>query len=257
MPGYNNWVVGGITVPHVREVSHNTQEGIIELQCSAISENILPGDSDVRDEIAYFQALSSQFITNEPLLNGGSKLQIGTGQFIVVTDGNDSWNKCALGRIEIKEDSVSEKRIDYALKIHYEMEGAGAIYIYLADKGYCGDFSNIVCYQASTKAGSVCTTCTNWGWLEITELADVARVELYGCAYRSYDVTPAWIECNGDRQYWSYNAEGDLDIGFEKLVWDLDIPVKVIELQTSNHVSPFTSGNGLGAWVQWIKVIFD
>lgn len=256
MTEYESWVVGGKTVPHVREVDKNPDEGIITLSCSALNWNIATGDSDVRDEIAYFEAMTSQYINNNPLLNGGTDLQIGNGQIITVTDGKDTWNTCALKQIEIKEDQASKNRIDYDLIIYYEIEGSGGNYIYLADNGYNGDYTNIVCYQASTKAGSPCTTCTNFGWLEITETSNVRRVEIYGSAYRSYDASLAWIECNGDRQYWAYNVEGDLPAGFEKLVWDIT-PGKTITLQTSNHVSPFTTTNGLGCWLQWIKVIYE
>jgi hypothetical protein len=256
MTQYESWVVGGKTVPHVREVVKNPSEGKITLSCSALNWNELTGDDDPRDEIAYFEAMTSQYINNNPLLNGGTDLQIGNGQFITVTDGYTTWSTCALAEIEIKEDNASEKRIDYDLNIYYEIEGSGGSYIYLADDGYSNDFTNMVCYQASTKAGSPCTTCTNFGWLEITETVNVRRVEIYGSAYRSYNAGLAWIECNGSRQYWNYNAEGDLPVGFEKLVWDIT-PGKTITLQTSNHVSPFTTTDGLGCWLQWIKVIYE
>lgn len=254
---YDTWQINSTTIPHVRMVENNTQEGIITLQCSALKENIETGDDDPRDEISRFQALTSQYINNTPLINGGSKLQIGNGEYVTLTDGVDTWSKCALSRVVINEDHSSDKRIDYTLIVYYEMEGNDGSYIYLADGGYCGDFTNIVCYRDSTKAGSPCTGCTDFGWLEITETSNVRRVELYGTAYHSYTATPAWIECNSDRQYWSYNSSGDLPVGFEKLVFDLDTPSSTITLQTSNHVSPYTTTDGLGAWLQWIKVVYD
>lgn len=253
---YDTWMINETPIPHVRSVEINPHEGIITLECSSIEENIPTGDNDPRDEIAVFEELTSQYITNTPLLNGGSDLQIGNGKFVEVTDGMNTWDKCAINRIIIKEDNLSNKRIDYILEIYYEMIGGGGSYIYLADKGYCGDFSNIVCYRDSTKAGSPCTNCTNWGWLEITETSNVKRVEIYGNAYRSYATDLAWIECNGDTQYWSYNTEGDLPVGFEKLIWDIT-PAMVVTFQTSNHVSPFTSTDGLGCWLQYIKVYYE
>ena len=227
------------------------------MECSALKDNIVYGDDDPRDEIASFEEITSQYINNQLLLNGGSKLQIGNGEFITVTDGFETWSTCALARIEINEDNKSDKRIDYTLTIYYELPSNQGSYIYLADKGYAGDYTNISCYRSSDKSGSECTNCTNFGWLEITETQNVRRVEIYGSAYRSYNASLAWIECNTDRQYWTYNADGDLPVGFEKLVWDLDTPSTTVTLQTSNHVTPYTTTDGLGSWIQWIKVIYE
>ncbi len=70
--GYATWTIGTEVIPHVREANINTQEGTITLSCSALNWNIETGDDDPRDEIARFQALTSQYINNEPLLNGGN-----------------------------------------------------------------------------------------------------------------------------------------------------------------------------------------
>lgn len=253
---YDTWQIDSISIPHVRRVENNTREGVITLECSAVKENIAPGDDDPRDEIDRFQVLTSQYVSNTPLLNGGSKLQA-SGDYVVVTDGVDTWNKCAVSRVTITEDSVADKRIDYTITINYEMEGNKGSEVYSAENGFSGEYTNIVCYRDSTKAGSPCTDCTDFGWLEITETKNVRRVEVYGTAYHSYSANLAWIECNSQREYWTYNSEGDLKVGFEKIVFDLDTPSMTVTLQTSNHVSPYTTTDGLGAWVQWIKVYYE
>jgi len=255
---YDNWMIDAEVVPHVKKVENNTTDGVITLECVALKENIQPGDSDPRDEIARFQDMSSQYVNNTPLLNGGSKLQVGNGDYVTVTDGTDTWERCGLSRVVIGEDHGSDKRIDYTLTIYYEMEGSGTSYVYLGDEGYPADYTNIVAYRESDGSGSACTVCTDFGRLTITEESNVKRVEVYGCAYNSYTTSLATINCNDEQeQVWSYNKEGDLPIGLERISWDLETPTTTIVLQTSLHTNPFTGINGLGCWLQWIKVYYE
>ena len=257
MVDYDNWAIGTEVIPHVREAKINTQDGIITLECSALKDNIATGDNDPRDEITRFQNLTSQFITNTPLLNGGSKLQYGNGQTLSVTDGTDTYDKCCLARVEINEDHTSTKRIDYTLTINYEMSSTGGSYVY-TPRFNKADYTNIVYYyfydpgppEVKT-AGTDELNGTELGWMEITETQNVVRVEVYGCGCE----LPATIYVNDVPQNWHYGEVIGTPYAddTEKLTWDLATPTTTITIKTSIH----TSEDNHGAWLQWIKVYYE
>lgn len=254
MSQYATWTVGGVTVPHVREVNKNQKEGIITLSCSALRDNLLTGDDDPRDEIARFEALTSQYINNEPLLNGGTKLQIGNGQIITVTDSYDTWTRCALESVEIKEDNKSEKRIDYDLIIHYELDNPGGSYVYTPSYD---DYANIDYYYFYDPGPPEVKTedtgdlnGTEIGWMQITETKNVSRVEVYGCGCE----LPATITVNDVPQLWHYGEVSGTPFatGAEKLTWDLVTPTTVVTVKSFH-----TLAENHGSWPMWIRVIYE
>jgi hypothetical protein len=263
MVDYDNWAIGTEVIPHVREAKINTQDGIITLECSALKDNIATGDNDPRDEITRFQNLTSQFITNTPLLNGGSKLQYGNGQTLSVTDGTDTYDKCCLARVEINEDHTSTKRIDYTLTINYEMSSTGGSYVY-TPRFNKADYTNIVYYyfydpgppEVFSNTGSGDLHGTEIGWMQITETQNVVRVEVYGCGC---DVPGSKIYVNDVERIWHYGEVLDTPYadGTEKLTWDLATPTTTITIKTTHHEGPPTYTPNYGAWLQWIKVYYE
>jgi hypothetical protein len=262
MTGYETWSIGGVSVPHVQTVAHDPKEGIITLSCSALNWNQLEGDTDPRDEIARFEALSTQYINNNKLLNGGSQLIIGNGQYVAVTDGTDTWDTCALERVNINEDNTSEKRIDYELIVHYELPQAEVVSVYtppFTNPAY----TNMEYYYFYDPGPPEVKTAdtgalngTELGWMQITETANVKRVEVYGCGC---DVPGSKIYVNGVEQIWHYGEDPSnpvgLSTGTEKFTWDLATPTNIITIKTTIHTS--SAGENYGAWLQWIKLIFD
>lgn len=259
---YNNWSVGGVSVPHVRTMKNDVKSAKITLSCSALDFNILSGDTDPRDEIARFEALVCQYITNNTLLNGGTKLQIGSGDYITVTDGTDTWTKCALEEIQISEDKKSLTRIDYDLVISYEKAAtSGGSVVYVPPYN---EYDNIDMYMSSDKAAWDCAynNCSEIGYMQIVEQTNVKRVEIYGSACCGSEEFPNWIEMNGERVYWHYCQDvtwvgNELPFGWEKIIWNLDTPTDTIELQTSNHVSPAADlEDNLGCWLQYVRLVY-
>lgn len=253
---YDGWVVGGKTVPHVREAKIDQKEHTITLSCSAIKENIATGDNDVRDEIADFQAMSSQYINNEPLLNGGTKLQVGNGSIITVTDDTNTWTRCALEPIQINEDSKSVKRDDYDLVIHYEAPNPGGSFVYTPDYD---EYSNVDYYfwynpvtQEKTAWGGQ-NVGTELGYMEITEAQNVIRVEVYGCGDGVGD--DYYIECNGEKQYWHYGETIEDNVPLlEKFVFNLDTPTTTVILNSGMHVE---GGDNFGCYLAWVRVVYE
>jgi hypothetical protein len=255
---YDAWTLGGITVPHVREVNNNTKEGIITLSCSALNTNILTGDTDVRDEIARFQALTSQYVNNDSLLNGGSKLQP-SGDIITVTDGTDTYTRCAVERVEIKENHKSVKRIDYDIIIHYQLTGKGASIVYTAPYNKAEYSSTVEYYYFYDPATGIKTSGesegdlngTEIGWMQITlpSGTNVKKVTIRGCGCE----LPATIYVNDVGQLWHYGEvpdTGGIATGIEPLEWDLATPTNVITIHTSIH----TLADNHGAWPEYVKL---
>ena len=123
MTAYKTWTIDGNSVPWVRSVQNDQKARTITLNCSAISSD----GSEPRDEIATFEALTCDVITNTQLMNGGSVLQVCNGEAIILSDGHDSW-VAALEKVVINENKVSDKRIDYDLVLQYETVGSGVNY---------------------------------------------------------------------------------------------------------------------------------
>lgn len=260
--GYATWTIGTEVIPHVREAKINTQEGTITLSCSALNWNIETGDDDPRDEIARIQALTSQYIHNEPLLNGGTKLQIGNGQIVTVTDGTDTYTRCALEPVQIQEDHKSTKRIDYDIIIHYQLTGTGGSYVY--SPSYY-DYTNMEYYEWYYLVGETWTKAnateasgaygTEIGWMEITETLPVSKVELYGSAC----VLPATVTVTNSvegTQSWHYEHDNNTNQPFEQLTFTFpsDQDITTLTIYTSGH-DPDDDPNS-GAWIKWIRVTY-
>ena len=264
MTSYDGWIVGGVTIPHVREVNINQKEKVITLSCSALKENILTGDDDPRDEIARLEALQSQFINNDPLLNNGTKLQIGPADHIItVTDDTNTWSRCALEEIEIREDNKSTKRIDYELVIHYQTEGTGGVDVYTPDFDEYDEIDYYL-YSDQTNPGSPGENYgKELGYMVITSTSTIWKVEVLGTGDCATSSTDCWLEVNGQREYWHYTNSGDkmafptntLPIGTETLEYILDTPSSTITLQTSSHIAPDnTCDNNKGCWPTRIRL---
>lgn len=260
--GYATWTIGSEVIPHVREANINTQEGTITLSCSALNWNIETGDDDPRDEIARIQSLTSQYIHNSPLLNGGTKLQVGgISQILTVTDGTDTYTRCALEPVQIQEDHKSTKRIDYDVIIHYELPGSGGSFVYYPDYQ---DYSNIEFYMTTDKSDpGVSVYGEELGWMKITETRNIRRVETLASACVGNDTYPSTLNINGEIIPFHYSHDenfacNNLPHGFEVLSCDLDTPTPEVIIQSANHVNPFDNcDNNRGAWLKWVRLIFE
>jgi hypothetical protein len=262
MTAYETWTIGGKTISHVADVKKNQRDGIITLTCHSFLENALTGDTDPRDEIAYFEAMQTRDITNEPLLSGGSKLQ--ARNIIEVTDGHDTWTRCALEPVEISEDMLSKDVITYNLNIHYELAGTSGSIVYTPNYY---DYNNIEYYMWSDKTNPTPpheAYGNEIGWMEITEEENVKKVEMFGNGCCSTEASPVWVSVNDDKFYWHYTSNQDegegniLNYGVEKATFTIDPPTNVITITTSTHTNPATTClTNQGCWLQWVKNTFE
>lgn len=286
---YDNWTIGGVTVPHVRTVTNDQPSRTITLSCSALTENIESGEP--RDEIALFEEMSCDVITNTQLMNGGSCLQVCNGDPVIVSDGVDAW-VAALERPVINENKLSEKRIDYDLVIHYETVPRGITYTTSGDdeteeeidegtltsKRYYPPLKNISdvtnYWQYTSYTNDATGNYFQIGAMVINTTRNVSQVIIKGAAM----LTPAWIEINSDRKYWYYsnyalivsnfsNVEYPIYYGNETLTWNLTTPTTTINILTSTHVPDhwddgkgimsYDASNNHGAIIDYIEVVFE
>lgn len=261
---YDSWVIGGVTPKWIIDVdpAPNKTNGQFTLHCYADGPFDL-SSADPRTEIALFEAMQCQAATNTPLLNGGTKLQIQNGDFITVTDGITTWTKAALVDVKYNPDLMSQVRMPFDLEIMVELPGPSGSYVYTPDYS---DYTNIDYYffyeagppEVKTKLSSLpepysSVVGTEIGHMTITETQNVKRVEVYGCG----DLLPAYIECNGVRQYWHYGEDPD-GIGVpqnEKLTWDLETPTTTIVLKSSEHNPSGTENHG--CYLGYVRVVYE
>jgi len=237
---YDTWVIGGITPNWIVDVdpAPNNVNRRITLHCYADSQVDLNG-ADPRSEIEQFEAMLCDSVTNTPLLQGGSKLQVKNGEVITVTDGITTWNRAAIAEVNYNPDLMSQVRMPYDIVLELETTGAGGSVVYVPDYD---DYSNIDYYffytagppeDFDTYDGNPLVKGTELGWMEITEPQNVSRVEIYGCG----DELPCYAEVNGVKQYWTY-GEAEDGVGvprLEKLIWILDTPTDTIVINSSEH----------------------
>lgn len=237
---YDSWVIGGVTPKWIVDVdpAPNNVNRRVTLHCYADSQVDLDG-ADPRSEIEQFEAMLCDSVTNTPLLQGGSKLQVKNGEVITVTDGITTWNRAAIAEVNYNPDLMSQVRMPYDIVLELETTGAGGSVVYVPDYD---DYSNIDYYffytagppeDFDTYDGNPLVKGTELGWMEITEPQNVSRVEIYGCG----DELPCYAEVNGVKQYWTY-GEAEDGVGvprLEKLIWTLDTPTDVITINSSEH----------------------
>jgi len=237
---YDSWVIGGVTPNWIVDVdpAPNNVNRRITLHCYADSQVDLNG-ADPRSEIEQFEAMLCDSVTNTPLLQRGSKLQVKNGEVITVTDGITTWNRAAIAEVNYNPDLMSQVRMPYDIVLELETTGAGGSVVYVPDYD---DYSNIDYYffytagppeDFDTYDGNPLVKGTELGWMEITEPQNVSRVEIYGCG----DELPCYAEVNGVKQYWTY-GEAEDGVGvprLEKLIWILDTPTDTIVINSSEH----------------------
>lgn len=244
---YDNWTIGGVTVPHVRTVANDQSSRTITLSCSALTENVESGEP--RDEIALFEEMSCDVITNTQLMNGGSCLQVCNGDPVIVSDGVNAW-VAALERVAINENKISEKRIDYDLVIHYETVPRGITYTTtgtydpeesadeedeldtqtisskIYTRPYCG-FDNIEYYRFTDESTNY-PDCVKIGKMIITEERLVKQV-VVTCYPISPNGNPT-LEVNGTIQSLSL-----IDSVHNTLTYDLSPTTDTITLITQDN----------------------
>jgi hypothetical protein len=268
---YHTWLIGGLTPSWVEPVFKDDRpNNTLTLKCAAIAEEL---DADPITEIEAFDALTSQYINNTPLLNGGTKLQVGNGEIITVTASNaaatstKTWTNCAIQRVIVDLDNFYDEDndgsiIEYELVIQYEAESPNTVKVYTPP--FTNPlYTNMEYYylydpgppEVKTEDTSALNG-TELGWMQITETSNVKRVEVYGCGC---DVPGSKIYVNDVEQIWHYGEDPSnpvgLSTGTEKFTWDLDTPTNVITIKTTIHT--LEAGENYGAWLQWIKLIFD
>lgn len=267
---YKNWTIGGLTPSWVEpNFTDDRDTRTLTLKCAAMYD--ITGDDPI-DEIEAFDALASEKINNDGLLNGGSKLQI-QGQIITVTATNaDStetmtWTRCAIRKVKVNLDSYYNEDnpgsvIQYELIISYQTQGDAGGFVYYPSYD---DYDNITYYMWTTMDNTGAAPGilgSEIGYLQIVEPQNVRRIEVYGSACCSPAATPAYLEVNGVKQYWHYThdmmASGDnLTSGYEKLTFDLETPTTTLTLQTGAHTYPSdTCSTNMGCWLQWIRVFY-
>lgn len=257
---YDQWVIGGYIPTAIKSVEKNFQDGRFTFKCVADITH-LDGE-DPQTEIDKFNAISSPRINNEKLHNGGTKLQA-LGNYIEITDGIVTWEKCALHPIQYEPDSFANEIIEFDLIVEVELEGTGGGFVYTPDYN---SYNNLDYYFWTDKTERITgdnADGTELGYMEIVEAEPVKRVEIYGSACAGSEALPAWIEVNGVRQYWHYShdygwVDNELPPGWEKLVFDLETPSTNIVIETSPHVMPNeTLAQNRGAWLKWVRTIFE
>lgn len=267
---YDNWTVGGISVPHVRTVKNDKPNRTITLSCSALRENC--SDGEPRSEIAMFEEMECDVITNTQLINGGSCLQTCNGDPVLVSDGVDTW-VAALERVVVSENKISYKRIDYDLVIRYETQGRGISYATSGStnpdesvnesnepdddsismkryyRGFCGR-SNIEYYQFSDGTNPETPGCATIGKLIINETRKVKTVGI-SCATLGVNKN-TWIEVNGQRyelnsRDWNY------------ITFTLTTPSETITITKDNIADKdsdsFLNSNGVS--ILYIDLIYE
>lgn len=272
---YKNWVINGLTPSWVEPVFEDDPDSrTLTLKCAAISDRL---DADPITEIDAFQAITSEKISNDSLLNGGSKLLVGPGghTFSVTAasgDGSDvrTWPKCALKQVKKSLDSSYQEDnnrsvIQYELVICYETYGVGGVDVYRPDYN---EYPEITYHLYSDQTNPADPASHQGfgkeiGHMVITKTENIRRVEVSGCGDCAIDQTDCWLEVNGEKQYWHFTNSGDkmnfptnvLPIGSEKLNFILDPPSNVITLQTSQHINPDnTCANNKGCWPDKIRL---
>jgi hypothetical protein len=265
---YRKWTIGGITPTWVEpDFEDDRDNKTLKLKCAAIYDET---NQDPIEEIDAFDALASDKIHNDGLLNGGTKLQV-QGQIITVTATNEdetetrTWNRCSLKRIVVALDSyydedVEGSVIEYELVITYQTQGDPGGIVYYPDYQ---EHDNIEFYMTTDKSDpGVAVYGEELGWMQITETQNVQRVETLASACVGNDTYPATLNINGE--IFPFHCSHDenfacntLPHDFEIVTCELDTPTNVITIQSANHVNPFdTCDNNRGAWLKWVRLIF-
>lgn len=256
---YEEWVIGGLTPSCIIDVDKDYEKGIFTFSC--IARRDLLG-TDPQTEIDSFNEIASGVINNLRLINGGTKLQVNNGDYITLTDGNETWERSALHKVKYNSDYVSGRWILFELVVEVELEGIGGSFTYSPDYN---EYNNIEYYFWTDKTERITgdnADGTEVGWMKIIEEQLVKKVEVYGSACVGSNIYPNYLDINGQKQYWKVShdygwAGNTLPPGWEKLEFILDTPTDELIIQSPNHVMPNdTMAINLGAWLQWIRVIY-
>jgi hypothetical protein len=260
---YDDWTIGGLKPSIVIKPSYDLEGKKITIQCAA-SIDTLNGE-DPETEIMAFKAIACQNITNTTLQNGGSLIQVGTGDKIEVTDGNMTWTG-ALHMPVWSPDMYSDYGLEYQLIIDIELQAGEGSFIYTPNYG---KYSNIEYYEFTDKTNPYDDpnqgAGNEIGYIKITEPNNITRVEIYG----SGCILPCWIECNGERKNWNVSSEKwpgqELQQGWESQEWIFTEPTKTIILETSTHEGEEGKAPGAytqeiynhGCYLQYIRVFYE
>jgi hypothetical protein len=250
MADYSNWIIDGKTPTNIEDIDIDLDKRIFTFNCVADIRN-LDGE-DPRTEINIWEEIACYGIENKQLLFGGSRLQRSGGKKIFIQNGDEVWIGAIL-QPKFKVDENSHIFQKYSLTAIIE----GTSKNFTLYKSPFNLFSNITYNYYTDKSPNPINNFLGkvLGEMVIESVKSVNQVILYG----SGNCCPAWIECNGTRYYWSKSNKRNYPsntkpYGWERMVFDLPIPTKTINIKTSpNLPNPTKCSEDSGAWLLYVR----
>jgi hypothetical protein len=272
---YRKWTIGGLTPSWVEpDFIDDRENNTLTLKCMAGYDET---GADPMVEVEAFDALTSEKINNDSLLNGGTKLQV-RGQIVTVTATNEegtetkTWERCAIRKVKVNLDSYYNEDnvgsiIEYELVITYQTQGGPGGTVYYPNYDEHDNFEYYMWTDKTNPVGQHDAYGNEFGYIKIVEPQNVARVEIRGSGDCGETGTDCWVEVNGVRKFWHYTDIGDkklfegnnLAVGEETLSWDLDTPTTEIIIETSIHTEDAVAHPcdvNKGCWARWIRVFY-
>jgi hypothetical protein len=259
MTNYVTWVIGGLTPSYITGdgLSYPDENRQIKIPCIAFADRAGGGDPQV--EIDTFRAIACSSITNEPLVNGGSLIQVAGGEKITITNGVTTWTG-ALHMPICEEKDYANQAVEYELLIDVEVEPKGGSFVYTPNYD---DYTNIEYYEATNKVNYGGEAVGNEiGWMKITEPRNVRMIQVYGSA----DLIPASLTVNGQTVEWNFSHDNpsfypgspEQNGGkMQRLTFILTTPSDELIFESSTHTSPFdTYAINRGCWLEWVRVVY-
>jgi hypothetical protein len=253
---YDEWEINGLTPSWIIDIDPQPTKATTQFTIKCRAHHELLDGADPRTEISLFEDMISQTVNNDSLINGGTKLMVGNGDYITLTDGVTTWERAAVVDVKYNPDLMSTKWMDYDIIIEAELPGGAGVIIYTPPYDAYPNIDYYFYYQPGPpevfEQESGALQGTEIGFMEITEDISVDSVEVYGCGCE----LPATLNVNGEVQSWHYGeilgtpyAEGA-----ERLIFDDFTASDVITMKTSDHAPPPAYLPNHGAWLQWVKL---
>lgn len=256
---YENLVIGGLTPSNILpDVTDDRINHRLTIKCAALSE---ANGGDPMAEIEAFNSIAAQKVVSKSLLKGGANVQVTGGERITVTDGINTWIG-GLHRIVSNYDSFGDQFIYFDLVIDYIEHLNGGFYVYFPPYS---QYSNIEYYFWSDKTARITgdnSDGTEIGWMQIIESRFVKNVIVEGSACAGGYVGQNYLDLNGEQIPWNVSHDygwpgNNLPSGVEELEFELNPAVKMLTLQSPNHVMPNNDlATNLGCWPLSVQVFY-
>jgi hypothetical protein len=257
-----NWIIGGLTPVWITpDVVIDREAKKITLNC--VSHIDLLDGADPYTEINRFLTISSNAINNTQTYNGGYNLRVPSNNPIIsVTNGVETWDRCALHPPVITYNEYADYFLRFQLVIEFDLQIGGGFAVY--EPPYDTGYPNVTSYPWTDKTAGVgewaYLGATEIGWMEIIEEQPVKQVLIYG----SGCILPAGITVEGSiegTQQWSVSHEGhESEVyagrGTQLLTFNFETPTTDIIIYTSTHTPPGTDAYNHGCWPIWIKNVY-